>query len=50
MLSWIEEELAELGHKTVNAGELYIGPCSTPENMDAAIREKAAAFARHITG
>jgi len=37
-------------HMAVNAGELYIGSCTTPENMDSGIREKAVAFARKITG
>lgn len=36
-------------HLAVNAGELYIGLCSTPENLDEGIRKQAMAFARKIT-
>lgn len=36
-------------HKTIHSGTLYIGKCSTPEEMDASVREQAAAFARQIT-
>jgi multimeric flavodoxin WrbA len=35
-------------HKAVKAGELYLGKCSTPENMDESVREKVLAFAREI--
>lgn len=37
-------------HKAVNAGELYIGRCSTPDNMDDAVKEQAVAFAKKIVG
>lgn len=37
-------------HMATNAGELFIGACSTPENLSAAIQEKAVAFARQIAG
>jgi multimeric flavodoxin WrbA len=33
-------------HKTVKAGELYLGRCTTPERLGAAAREKALSFAR----
>ncbi|SLM31947.1 NADPH-dependent FMN reductase, iron-sulfur flavoprotein [Desulfamplus magnetovallimortis] len=36
-------------HMSVNAGELYIGQCSTPENMDEGVKEKSVAFARKIS-
>jgi multimeric flavodoxin WrbA len=35
-------------HKAVNAGELYIGKCTTPDNMDDSIKDQAIAFARKI--
>ena len=35
-------------HKAVHAGELYIGGCSTPDNLDAEVQDKAVAFARKI--
>jgi len=35
-------------HMTANAGELFIGACSTPENLDDAVYEKAVSFARKI--
>ena len=35
-------------HKTVNAGELYIGRCTTPDNLDASVREQAVQFAGKI--
>ncbi len=37
-------------HKAINAGELFIGSCSTPENLPAYTQEKARTFARKITG
>ena len=37
-------------HKSVNAGELFIGSCSTPDKLDDGIRAKAVAFARKIVG
>jgi len=36
-------------HMAVNAGELFIGACSTPEKLNATTKEKAVAFAREIT-
>ncbi|MBF0231741.1 MAG: flavodoxin family protein [Desulfamplus sp.] len=36
-------------HMAVNAGEMFIGLCSTPENMDETVKEKAVAFARKIS-
>ena len=37
-------------HKAVNAGELFIGGCSTPDKLDDSIKEKAVAFAHKIIG
>jgi multimeric flavodoxin WrbA len=37
-------------HKAVNAGELFIGSCSTPDKLDDSIKDKAVAFAQKITG
>ena len=37
-------------HKAVNAGELFIGSCSTPDKLDASIKDQAVAFAQKITG
>lgn len=37
-------------HKSVNAGELFIGLCSTPDKLDDSIKDKAVAFAHKITG
>ena len=36
-------------HKAVKAGELYIGSCTSPDNMNADVKEQAVAFARKIT-
>lgn len=35
-------------HKAVKAGELYLGRCTTPDNIDAATKEQVLAFARKI--
>jgi NAD(P)H-dependent FMN reductase len=35
-------------HKAVNAGTLFIGSCTTPDEMDDTIRRKAVDFARKI--
>lgn len=35
-------------HKTVNAGTLFIGSCTTPDAMDDAIRHQAVEFAGKI--
>jgi hypothetical protein len=37
-------------HKAVNAGELFIGSCSTPDKLDDNIKDKAVALARKIVG
>ena len=36
-------------HLSVNVGELYIGSCTTPDNMDANIKAQVITFARKIT-
>jgi multimeric flavodoxin WrbA len=35
-------------HKTVNAGEIYIGSCTTADKLDDSIRQKAVEFTRKI--
>jgi multimeric flavodoxin WrbA len=35
-------------HKAVKAGELFIGLCTTADQMDESIKDKASAFARKI--
>jgi hypothetical protein len=35
-------------HKAVNAGELFIGKCTTPEDMDDDVKTQAVEFARKI--
>jgi len=37
-------------HKAVNAGELFIGRCSTPDKLDDGIKGEARAFAHKIIG
>ena len=37
-------------HKAVNAGELFIGSCSTPDKLDDSIKDKAVALAHKIIG
>lgn len=37
-------------HKAVNAGELFIGSCSTPDKLDDSIKNEAVAFAHKIIG
>lgn len=37
-------------HKAVKAGELYIGRCGVPDNMEKSVKEQAVAFARDIAG
>ncbi|MBF0201663.1 MAG: flavodoxin family protein [Desulfamplus sp.] len=37
-------------HRSINAGELYIGQCSTPDNLDDDVKKRAVAFARKIAG
>jgi hypothetical protein len=36
-------------HKTVYAGELFLGNCTTPADMTPSVKEKTVAFARQIT-
>ncbi len=36
-------------HKAINAGELFIGGCTTPAEMDETVRNQAIEFARQIT-
>ena len=36
-------------HKAVRAGNLFISKCTTPENLDVSLKDKAVAFAREIT-
>lgn len=35
-------------HRAVNAGELFIGSCTSPENMNASVKQEAVEFARKI--
>jgi multimeric flavodoxin WrbA len=35
-------------HKAVNAGELFIGSCSTPDKLDDSVKDRAVAFAHKI--
>jgi multimeric flavodoxin WrbA len=35
-------------HMSINAGELYIGSCSTPDKLGDSAKEKAVAFAHQI--
>ncbi|NOX33790.1 MAG: flavodoxin family protein [Deltaproteobacteria bacterium] len=35
-------------HMAVNAGELYIGLCTTPDNLDESAQHKAVEFAKEI--
>ena len=37
-------------HKAIKAGELYIGRCSAPENLENSVKEQAVDFARQIVG
>ena len=37
-------------HKAVNAGELFIGSCTTPDKLGEGTKDKAVAFARQIIG
>jgi multimeric flavodoxin WrbA len=37
-------------HKAINAGTLFVGSCSTPDQLDNSIKDKAAAFAHKIIG
>ncbi len=36
-------------HKTTHPGDLFIGNCTTPEDMARSVREKAVSYARQIT-
>ncbi len=35
-------------HKALNAGELYVGGCTTPDKLDASVQQQAIDFARAI--
>ncbi len=37
-------------HKAIPAGELFLGGCTTPEDMGPEIREQAARLARQVAG
>lgn len=37
-------------HKAVHAGELFVGGCTTPANMDEDIKKQAVEFARNVAG
>ena len=37
-------------HKAINAGELFIGSCTTPNALDGSVQQKAIEFARKIVG
>ncbi len=37
-------------HMAINGGEMYVGGCSTPDNLDEVTMENAVAFARKISG
>jgi len=37
-------------HKAINAGTLFVGSCSTPDQLDDSIKDKATAFAHKIIG
>ena len=37
-------------HKAVNAGELFVGSCTTPDALDDSVQQKAIEFARKIVG
>ena len=36
-------------HKSINAAELFVGGCSTPDQMDASVKDQACEFARKLT-
>lgn len=35
-------------HKAVHAGELFVGRCTTPANMDASVKQQAVEFAQNL--
>ena len=37
-------------HKSINAAELFVGGCSTPDKLDDSVKEQAYEFARKLTG
>ena len=37
-------------HKSIHVGELYIGRCTTPADMDDSIKDQALSFAKKIVG
>lgn len=36
-------------HKAINAAELFVGGCSTPDQMDERVKDQACEFARKLT-
>lgn len=37
-------------HKSMNAAELFVGGCSTPDNLDDSVKVQACDFARKLVG
>ena len=37
-------------HKAINAGELFVGSCTTPDALDGSVQQKAIEFAKKIVG
>ena len=37
-------------HRAINAGELYIGSCTTPDKLNDLVQQQAIEFAREIVG
>nr|WP_320193912.1 hypothetical protein [uncultured Desulfobacter sp.] len=37
-------------HKSVNAAELFLGGCSTPDQLDEGVKGQACEFARKLAG
>ena len=35
-------------HKAINAGELFIGSCTTPDALDGSVQQKTIEFTRKI--
>ncbi len=35
-------------HKAIHSGELFVGGCTTPENMDPSVKDQAVEFARNL--
>ncbi|MEZ4551702.1 MAG: hypothetical protein R2874_14850 [Desulfobacterales bacterium] len=36
-------------HKSINAAALFVGGCSTPDQIDASVEDQAREFARKLT-